>query len=56
MAISQAMCTSFKKSDPDVVKMYLDMYGQSLTLLKNLGDGKFRQDAYRSGQVANRVQ
>lgn len=46
----------FLKSDPDVVKMYLDMYGQSLTLLKNLGDGKFRQDAYRSGQVANRVQ
>lgn len=41
----------FQKSDPDVVKMYLDMYAQSLTLLKTLGDGKFRSDTYRSGQT-----
>jgi hypothetical protein len=29
------------------------MYIQSLTLLKNLGDGKLRQDSYRN--VQNRV-
>lgn len=46
----------FQKSDADTTKMYTDMYLQSLTLLKNLGDGKFRQDTYRSGQVTNPVQ
>jgi hypothetical protein len=30
-------------------------YVQSLTLLKNLGDGKNRQDAYRSGQIRTQV-
>jgi len=45
----------FLKAEPDQVAMYNDMYGQSLLLLKNLGDGKQRMDAYRDGQVRNPV-
>jgi hypothetical protein len=41
----------FMKGEPDLVKLYQDMYIQSVTLLKNLGDGKQRMDAYRDGQV-----
>ena len=40
----------FMKGEPDIVTMYEKMYLQSITLLKNLGDGKLREDAYRSGQ------
>lgn len=43
----------FMKGEQDLVKLYTDMYIQSLTLLKNLGDGKLRQDTYRN--VQNRV-
>jgi hypothetical protein len=45
----------FMKGEPDLVAMYDAQYKQSLTLLKNLGDGKLRQDAYRSGQVRTQV-
>tara|TARA_R110000868_G_C10850165_1_gene760740 strand:+ start:438 stop:1097 length:660 start_codon:yes stop_codon:yes gene_type:complete len=45
----------FMKGEADMVKMYQDMYIQSITLLKNLGDGKLRQDAYRSGQLRTQV-
>lgn len=41
----------FMKGEADVVAMYEKLYLQSITLLKNLGDGKLREDAYRSGQV-----
>jgi hypothetical protein len=41
----------FMKGDAEMVKLYGDMYLQSLALLKTLGDGKQRQDAYRSGQA-----
>ena len=41
----------FMKQEQDIVAMMDKEYGQSLDLLKNLGDGKNRQDAYRSGQV-----
>jgi hypothetical protein len=41
----------FMKSEADMVKLYQDMYLQSIALLKNLGDGKQRMDAYRDGQV-----
>jgi hypothetical protein len=41
----------FMKGEQDLVKLYQDMYVQSVTLLKNLGDGKQRMDAYRDGQV-----
>lgn len=43
------------KGEEDMVQMYLDQYRQSLTLLKNLGDGKQRQDTYRSGQLRTQV-
>ena len=45
----------FMKQEQDIVAMYNDQYVQSLTLLKNLGDGKDRQDAYRSGQLRTTV-
>jgi hypothetical protein len=41
----------FMKQEQDVVAMMDKEYGQSLDLLKNLGDAKNRQDSYRSGQV-----
>lgn len=41
----------FQKQEPDVVQLYQAKYVESLALLKNLGDGKLRQDTYRSGQV-----
>jgi hypothetical protein len=41
----------YMKGEADMVKMYNDMYLQSIALLKNLGDGKQRMDAYRDGQV-----
>ena len=45
----------FMKQEQDIVAMMDKEYGQSLTLLKNLGDGKNRQDSYRSGQVRTQV-
>lgn len=45
----------FMKQEQDIVAMMDKEYAQSLTLLKNLGDGKNRMDAYRSGQVRTRV-
>jgi len=45
----------YMKGEPDLVKMYQDMYAQSIALLKNLGDGKQRMDAYRDGQVRIQV-
>jgi hypothetical protein len=41
----------FQKGETDMVSYYEKMYMESLGLLKNLGDGKLRRDAYRSGQV-----
>ena len=43
------------KGEADVVGMYEKLYVQAIGLLKNLGDGKLRQDAYRSGQVRTTV-
>jgi hypothetical protein len=45
----------FMKGDPDLVALYQQQFTQSLALLKNLGDGKQRMDAYRDGQVRNPV-
>lgn len=45
----------FMKGEQDLVALYDKLYNESLALLKNLGDGKQRQDAYRSGQVRNQV-
>jgi hypothetical protein len=41
----------YMKEEPDVVANYEQQFAQSLLLLKQLGDGKNRQDAYRNGQV-----
>jgi hypothetical protein len=45
----------YMKGEADMVKLYQDMYFQSIALLKNLGDGKQRGDAYRDGQVRIQV-
>jgi hypothetical protein len=47
---------TYMKGEPDLVNLYRTRYQESLILLKNLGDGKLRQDAYRSGQVRVKVQ
>lgn len=39
----------FMKGDPDMVALYQNHYDSAIALLKNLGDGKQRQDTYRSG-------
>jgi hypothetical protein len=41
---------AYMKEEPDVVTQYTTKYNESMQLLKNLGDGKNRRDAYRSGQ------
>ena len=45
----------FMKAEQDIVSMYQTQFNESFLLLKNLGDGKNRMDAYRSGQVRNPV-
>jgi hypothetical protein len=45
----------YMKGDTDIVQFYQQQFTQSLALLKNLGDGKQRMDAYRDGQVRNPV-
>lgn len=45
----------FMKGEQDMAAMYADQYKQSLTLFKNLVDGKLRQDVYRSGQLRTQV-
>ena len=42
---------AFMKSDADVISFYQKRYDDAMMELKQLGDGKNRQDAYRSGQV-----
>jgi len=44
----------FMKSDPDIIQNYTKHRDEAVLLLKGLGDGKLRQDSYRSGQ--NRAQ
>lgn len=45
----------FMKAEQDIVQLYTSQFNDSILLLKNLGDGKNRMDAYRSGQVRNPV-
>ena len=45
----------YMKGEPDLVSLYQTQFTQSMALLKNLGDGKQRMDAYRDGQVRNPV-
>ena len=48
---SMVEAMAFMKAEPDMITLYNDRYIQSIGLLKNLGDGKLREDAYRDGQV-----
>lgn len=45
----------FMKGEADIVALYDKMYVQAVSLLKNLGDGKLREDTYRSGQLKIKV-
>lgn len=42
---------TYMKGEADLMAAYKDRYESSMFLLKNLGDGKQRMDAYRDGQV-----
>ena len=48
---------TYMKSSPEdnMYKLYQERYVQAIALLKNLGDGKQRADAYRDGQVRVQV-
>jgi hypothetical protein len=52
-ALVQAL--RFMKGEPETTAVYDKLYLQSIMLLKNLGDGKQRQDSYRSGQFRQDV-
>ena len=45
----------FQKGEPDIRQNYDKMFLYSLTLLKGVGDGKLKQDYYRSGQIKQGV-
>ena len=47
---------TYMKGEADVIANYKARYDEAMLLLKQLGDGKDRQDAYRSGQVRYPVQ
>ena len=42
---------TYMKGEQDMLALYKNRFDESMFLLKQLGDGKNRQDAYRSGQV-----
>ena len=42
---------TFMKGEKDVIENYTNRYNEAMSLLKMLGDGKDRQDTYRTGQV-----
>ena len=46
---------TYMKGEADLIALYKDRYDSSMFLLKNLGDGKQRGDAYRDGQVRVQV-
>lgn len=47
---------TFMKGEQDLMAVYDAKYKEALMLLKNLGDGKQRGDAYLDGQVKVKVQ
>lgn len=47
---------TYLKGEQDVMATYKQRYDEAMMLLKQLGDGKDRRDAYRSGQVRYPVQ
>ena len=42
---------TYMKGEQDVLTEYQKRYDEAMALLKHLGEGKNRQDMYRSGQV-----
>ena len=42
---------TYMKSEPDVITVYKQRYDEALGMLKQLGDGKNRQDMYRTPQI-----
>jgi hypothetical protein len=42
---------TFMKGEPDVIQNYMARYNEALMMLKQLGEGKDRQDTYRTMQV-----
>jgi hypothetical protein len=42
---------AFMLSEPDTITNYTARYQEAMGLLTNLGEGKNRRDAYRSGQA-----
>jgi hypothetical protein len=46
---------TFMKGETDMIALYTKRYEEAMVLLKKLGDGKDRQDTYRSGQVRYQV-
>lgn len=42
---------TYMKGEADVIAQYQKRYDEAMALLKQLGDGKDRTDAYRTGQV-----
>lgn len=47
---------TYMKGEQDVMAVYKQRYDEAMQMLKQLGDGKNRRDAYRSGQVRYPVQ
>jgi hypothetical protein len=43
------------KGEADMIALYQSMYDRAMIQLKQLGDGKQRQDAYRDGQARVQV-
>lgn len=52
---SMIEAVAYMKVLPEDKSLYEDRYVQSIALLKNLGDGKQRMDAYRDGQARIQV-
>ena len=46
----------YLKGEADIIQLYQSKYDQAMQLLKQLGDGKDRQDNYRVVQVRDKVQ
>ena len=42
---------TFMKGEPDIIAQYQKRYDEAMVLLKQLGEGKNRQDMYRTPQV-----
>jgi hypothetical protein len=50
-----AEASTFLKLEPDLMANIAAKYKEALILAKRLGDGLERMDAYRSGQVRDKV-